>query len=133
MNENNFEPLRSLISLKRHEQPDDAYFEELLEEFHRRQRQNHLNPSFHKEIMERVAAWFAATNRWNYVAGVGAAYALVFTAVILFWPKQESLRDLEPTSTISAAKHEQAVQPLAKEAAEKEEEKDKEPSINPVH
>lgn len=128
MNENNFEPLRSLISLKRHEQPDDAYFEELLEEFHRRQRQNHLNPSFHKEITERVAAWFAATNRWNYVAGVGAAYALVFTAVILFWPKQETLKS---TEQITPAAY---TQPVAEEpeSAEQKEDKDAEPSPEPA-
>jgi len=93
MNEDNFHSVRSLISLKRHEQPDDAYFDELLEEFHRRQRQHHLNPSFHREMIERASEWFANTSRWNYVMGAGAAYALVFFSVIFFWPKSEAVLD----------------------------------------
>ena len=44
MNDDNFHSLRNLISLKRHEQPDDAYFDELLEEFHRRQQQDNIQP-----------------------------------------------------------------------------------------
>ena len=55
MNDDNFQSLRNLISLKRHEQPDDAYFDELLEEFHRRQQQDNINPSLHKETSERVS------------------------------------------------------------------------------
>ena len=99
MNDDNFHSLRNLISLKRHEQPDDAYFDELLEEFHRRQQQDHLNPSLHKEILERVSTWFANTSRWNYVMGAGAAHALVFFAVIFFWPKQQ-LKPVLPTVPI---------------------------------
>ncbi|MGB1936238.1 MAG: hypothetical protein ACPH5P_05110 [Akkermansiaceae bacterium] len=128
MNDNNFEPLKSLISLKRHEQPDDAYFEELLEEFHRRQRQNHLKPSFHKEIMERVGAWFAATNRWNYVAGVGAAYALVFMVVILYWPDKQGASPELPTVPSS---YEEKGQQNGVEDSKSEEEKDLESVKNP--
>ena len=128
MNDNNFEPLRSLISLKRHEQPDDGYFEELLEEFHRRQRQNHLNPSFHKEIMERIGAWFATTNRWNYVAGVGAAYALVFMVVILYWPDKQGASPELPTVLSS---YEQSGQQGELEETKAEEEKDRESTKSP--
>ena len=89
MNDDNFQSLRNLISLKRHEQPDDAYFDELLEEFHRRQQQDNISPSLYKQTSERVSEWFANTSRWNYVMGAGAAYAIVFFAVIFFWPKPE--------------------------------------------
>ena len=106
MNDDNFQSLRNLISLKRHEQPDDAYFYELLEEFHRRQQQDHLNPSLHKEILERVSTWFANTSRWNYVMGAGAAYALVFSAVIFFWPKP----DVTPVLNTAPIQHQEQVQ-----------------------
>ena len=106
MNDDNFQSLRNLISLKRHEQPDDAYFDELLEEFHRRQQQDHINPSLHKEISERVSTWFANTNRWNYVMGAGAAYAIVFFAVIFFWPKP----DVTPALNTAPIQHQLQVE-----------------------
>ena len=106
MNDDNFQSLRNLISLKRHEQPDDAYFDELLEEFHRRQQQDHLKPSLHKEISERVSTWFANASRWNYVMGAGAAYALVFFAVIFFWPKPE----VTPVLNTAPIQHQQQVE-----------------------
>jgi hypothetical protein len=106
MNDDNFQSLRNLISLKRHEQPDDAYFDELLEEFHRRQQQDHLKPSLRREISERVSVWFASTSRWNYVMGAGAAYALVFFAVIFFWPKP----DVTPILNTAPIQHQQQVE-----------------------
>lgn len=106
MNDDNFQSLRNLISLKRHEQPDDAYFDELLEEFHRRQQQDHFNPSLQKEISERVSAWFANTSRWNYVMGAGAAYAIVFFAVIFFWPKP----DVTPVLNTAPIQHQLQVE-----------------------
>lgn len=127
MNDDNFQSLRNLISLKRHEQPDDAYFDELLDEFHRRQQQNHLQPSKHKEIMDCVATWFAGTSRWNYVMGAGAAYALIFFAVIFFWPKP----DVKPVLNTAPIQHEEAiVSPEAKEKAlDSEDEEDIEPQL----
>ena len=106
MNDDNFQSLRNLISLKRHEQPDDAYFDELLDEFHRRQQQNHLQPSKQQEMLDVLASWFASNNRWNYVMGAGAAYALVFFAVIFFWPKS----DVTPVLNTAPIQHEQAVE-----------------------
>jgi len=117
MNDDNFQSLRNLISLKRHEQPDDAYFDELLEEFHRRQQQDHLNPSLRKEISERVLAWFANTNKWNYVMGAGAAYALAFFAVIFFWPKPDVTPVLN-TAPITHQEQVEAVETLDEKALE---------------
>lgn len=124
MNQNNFHSVRSLISLKRHEQPDDAYFDELLAEFHRRQRQNHLNPSLHRELIERASEWFANTNRWNYVLGAGAAYALVFFSVIVFWPNNEGVLNSANTMEAGYAKP-SSMEAVAPEAAATEDRKEK--------
>lgn len=122
MNDDNFQSLRNLISLKRHEQPDDAYFDELLDEFHRRQEQDQLKPAMHKEIFDCVATCFAGTSRWNYVMGAGAAYALIFFAVIFFWPKP----DVTPILNTSPIQHEEVADSPASEDAEVDAEKDAE-------
>ncbi len=127
MNDDNFQSLRNLISLKRYEQPDDAYFDELLDEFHRRQQQDHLKPSKRREILDCVATWFAGTSRWNYVMGAGAAYALIFFAVIFFWPKQ----DVTPVFNTTPIQHEEVVNsPDSEEKAlEADDEQEAEPDI----
>lgn len=125
MNQNNFHSVRSLISLKRHEQPDDAYFDELLAEFHRRQKQNHLNPSLHRELIERASEWFANTSRWNYVMGAGAAYALVFFSVIFFWPNNDVALDGTNTTGINFETEASPVQAGTNEAVPAEDQEDK--------
>ena len=125
MNDDNFQSLRNLISLKRHEQPDDAYFDELLDEFHRRQQQDHLKQAMHKEIFDCVATWFSGTSRWNYVMGAGAAYAIVFFAVIFFWPKP----DVTPILNTSPIQHEEVADRSVTEekALDDKEDKDDKP------
>ena len=89
MNEENFDQVQQLIALKRHEQPDDAYFEEFLDEFHRRQRQELLQRSSRSLLLERVSTWFTGTNKWNLVMGGGAAYAAIMLG-FFFWPKSDA-------------------------------------------
>ena len=102
MQNQDFQSVQQLIALKRHEQPDDAYFEELLEEFHRRQRQELLQRSSRSLFAERVGTWFAGTSKWNYVMGAGAAYATVFFAAMFFWPKP----DVKPELNTAPILHE---------------------------
>ena len=85
MQDENFNEVQQLIGLKRHEQPDDAYFEEFLDEFHRRQRQELLQRSSRSLFAERISTWFSGTNKWNFVWGGGLAYALLLLAFVL-WP-----------------------------------------------
>lgn len=86
MHDENFTEVQKLIALKRHEQPDDAYFEEFLDEFHRRQRQELLQRSSRSLFAERISTWFSGTNKWNLIWGSGLAYAVVLLAFVL-WPK----------------------------------------------
>ncbi len=87
MSDENFLRVQQLIALKRHEQPDDAYFEEFLDEFHRRQRQELLRRSSFSLFCERLGTWFSGTNKWNIVWGGGLAYAALATGFFLCWPK----------------------------------------------
>jgi len=89
MNNENFKEVQELIALKRHEQPDDAYFEEFLDEFHRRQRQDLLQRSSRSLFFERMGTWFTGMNKWNLVLGGGAAYAAVMLGFFLM-PKGDA-------------------------------------------
>ncbi|MGB0774300.1 MAG: hypothetical protein ACPG32_10050 [Akkermansiaceae bacterium] len=81
-----FTQVQQLIALKRFEQPDDAYFEEFLDEFHRRQRESLLASSSLSLLKERVGTWFSGLNKWNIVYAGGLAYAVIFFA-FFFMPK----------------------------------------------
>lgn len=98
MHDENFSDVQKLIALKRHEQPDDAYFEEFLDEFHRRQRQELLQRSSFSLFRERVGTWFSGTNKWNIVWGSGLAYAVVLLAFVL-WPKADHANPAEIPNT----------------------------------
>lgn len=88
MNDENFDQVQQLIALKRHEQPDDAYFEEFLEEFHRRQRQELLQRSSRSLFFERVSTWFSGGNKMRFLYAGGAAYAAIMFG-FFFWPKSD--------------------------------------------
>lgn len=88
MQDENFKEIQDLIALKRYEQPEDAYFEEFLDEFHRRQRQDLLQRSARSLFFERVATWFSGSNKMRLVYGGGLAYAVCLLTFFL-WPKSD--------------------------------------------
>ncbi len=98
MHDENFSEVQKLIALKRHEQPDDAYFEEFLDEFHRRQRQELLQRSSRSLFVERVSTWFSGTNKWSFVWGGGLAYAVILLAFVL-WPRVDEQNPTEIPNT----------------------------------
>ena len=116
MHDKDFQSVQQLIALKRHEHPDDTYFEELLEEFHRRQRQDLLNRSSRSLFVERLGTWFSGTSKWSYVMGAGAAYAAIFFAAMFFWPSPEVKLELN-TAPI---KHETQKEDMLKPDKDKE-------------
>ncbi|MDP0491350.1 MAG: hypothetical protein Q7Q71_09905 [Verrucomicrobiota bacterium JB023] len=77
--------LQSLLRLKNYERPVDGYFEDFLDEFHRRQREEVV--SREPSVWEKVTTWFNGLGaaRWAYGAGLG--YALLFLAFVM-WPDQ---------------------------------------------
>jgi len=106
----NFQDVQNLIALKRYEQPDDAYFEEFLDEFHRRQRQDLLHRSSRSLFFERVGTWFSGANKMTLVYGGGMAYA-AFMLAFVFWPKQNDPAQL-PTAPVEHVKPAPQLAPL---------------------
>lgn len=84
---NNYdEQIQNVLHLKRYEVPRDGYFEDFLEEFQSRQRQELLRKSSLSLFMERAGTWFRELGAIKWVVGGGAAYAAVMFAVVLFLP-----------------------------------------------
>jgi len=80
------EPMHRIIRLKRYEHPPEEYFTNFLEEFHRRQRAELLNPSIGTLLLERLHAILSEI-RVPAMAYAGAtAVAVIATVFILREP-----------------------------------------------
>ncbi len=102
----NFPELQKLLKLRGQDGPVDGYFEEFLEEFHRRQRQDLMKRSARSLFLERLSVWFREMGSAKWAYGAGVAYAGLM--VLFFaWPRGEGVGDgLEPAS------FEQSVAPM---------------------
>ncbi len=69
-----FDKLRGLLALKRHEKPHPGYFANFLDEFHRRQR---LEPIRHQSWWNQLAEFFRGEPL------LAARYALGTAAILL--------------------------------------------------
>jgi hypothetical protein len=77
------EQLENLLALKRHERPEEGYWQDFLCEFHHRQREQAAVKSGLSGFFSRVSDWFAdlGPSKWAY--GAGLAYATVTVAFFL--------------------------------------------------
>ena len=78
--------LQNLLRLKRYEHPTDEYFEEFLQEFHRRQREDVLKRSARSLFLERFSVWFKELGMAKWAYGAGVAYAALMIGFVA-WPK----------------------------------------------
>lgn len=94
------EQVQNLIRLKRYETPRDGYFEDFLEEFQSRQRQELLKKSSISLFAERVGTWFRELGSIKWVAGTGVAYAALMLGVFLWLPSSgpEANPNVQPAS-----------------------------------
>ncbi|MDP4725042.1 MAG: hypothetical protein NWS47_01965 [Alphaproteobacteria bacterium] len=53
------EQIGSLLALKRHERPEDGYFDDFLREYHQRRRVEEASKSGPTAWLKIVSAWFA--------------------------------------------------------------------------
>ena len=95
--------IQNLIQLKRYESPSDEYFEEFLEEFHQRQREELLKSSARSLLVERMGVWFKELGmaKWAYGAGVG--YATLMLAFFA-WPRGNDALGAPPLQPVDHQK-----------------------------
>lgn len=96
------EPVQKLIRLKRYEQPRPGYFEDFLQDFHRRQRRELLQRSSISLFFERLATWLREVGTVKWVVGATTAYAALMITIFL-WPGQPGNT---PDPNISPVLHE---------------------------
>ena len=78
--------VQDLLRLKRYEQPSDEYFEEFVDEFHRRQREDLVKRSARSLFMERLSVWFKELGMAKWAYGAGVAYAALMVG-FMAWPR----------------------------------------------
>ena len=89
--------------------PGDEYFEEFLEEFHRRQRQDLMKRSGRSLFVERVTVWLREMGSVKWFYGAGVAYALVMVGFFA-WPKQTPTNELLQPASMEFPKEEKVLQ-----------------------
>lgn len=104
--------VQNLIALKRYESPSDEYFDEFLEEFHLRQREELLKRSARSLLVERLSVWFKELGMAKWAYGAGVAYAALMLAFVA-WPKGDgnSSADLPGNGTREHVDYEMPVPP----------------------
>ena len=78
-----FPELQKLLNQRGQEAPEDEYFEEFLEEFHRRQREDLLRRSARSLFFERLTVWLREMGPAKWAYAVGGAYALLMLGFVL--------------------------------------------------
>lgn len=69
--------LQGLLQLKNYERPADGYFEDFLDEFHRRQRVAAQEQTGVSSVFNRFTAWFHDLGAAKWALGAGVAYAVL--------------------------------------------------------
>jgi len=90
------EQLENLLALKRHERPEEGYWQDFLCEFHHRQREQAAVKSGLAGFFGRVSTWISdlGPSKWAY--GAGLAYATVTVAFFLM-PKGVEVENTAPS------------------------------------
>lgn len=81
--------VNKLIGLKRYESPGEEYFENFLDGFHQKQRQDLLQFSSRQLFAERVATWMAPHGRAAWMVPAGAVAAALAAGLYFGLPVGE--------------------------------------------
>ncbi|MDE0595849.1 MAG: hypothetical protein OSB65_11440 [Roseibacillus sp.] len=87
-----FPEIQKLLEMRGQSAPGDEYFEEFLDEFHRRQRQDLMKRSARSLFMERIAVWIREMGSAKWIYGAGIGYALLMVGFFV-WPKDTQAKD----------------------------------------
>lgn len=80
------EHIGKLLALKRHERPEEGYWQDFICEFHQNQREQAVKQSGLMSFLGRASDWFSdiGPSKWAY--GAGLAYTSVFAFALLSPP-----------------------------------------------
>lgn len=77
------EEIGSLLALKRHERPEEGYFDDFLREFHQRRREEEALKSGPSGWMRRASVWISSLGASKWAYGAGLAYATIMALFLL--------------------------------------------------
>ena len=100
------EQLTALLRIKRFEQPPPQYFDRLVENIHRRQREELLRRSLWRIAVERVQTFFSEHSMGNvsYAGAMAAALVVGAGAIAVMLPGEIEQRSFAAASTPPQAK-----------------------------
>ena len=82
------EKLKGLLRLKNFETPPEGFLDDIVADFHKRQRQELMQRGSFSILWERVSTWFDFVRRPAFVWAASGAYAALMLLVCL-WPKPQ--------------------------------------------
>lgn len=91
------EEIGSLLALKRHERPEEGYFDDFLREFHQRRREEEAAVSGPAAWMKQASAWFSDLGGSKWAYGLGLGYAAI-AAAFLLTPNSDPIQQNTPTN-----------------------------------
>lgn len=101
--EQDFPEVSRLIALKRYEQPEEGYFENFVDEFHRRQKLAERKKAKAPSFLAKWSQLFEQLRLRYLVYGAGAAYAAIMLALMFVETPQaleQPAMDLTPTEGV---------------------------------
>lgn len=89
------EQVETLLSLKRHERPEEGYWQGFVCEFHQRQREQAMARTGLAGLRLRMGDWIKALKPLEWAYGAGIAYAAVTVAFFLM-PREAEIERSAP-------------------------------------
>ncbi len=93
------EQIGNLLALKRHDAPEEGYWEDFLREFHQRQRMHAVRKSAPLAFAARVGEWVSSLGSSKWAYGAGIAYASIAITMIL--NPREPGKESMPVSSVN--------------------------------
>ena len=88
--------LETLLALKRHERPEEDYWQGFVREFHQRQREQAVARTGLAGVWERLGDWMRALRPMEWAYGAGIAYAAVAVGFLVM-PRDAGVEPAAPT------------------------------------
>ena len=105
------EEIGTLLALKRHERPEEGYFDDFLREFHHRLRAEEAQQRGLTGWWRKTSAWFSdlGASKWAYAGGL--AYATI-VAIAMTVPRGQ---EVIPAATTPVSHEVKSIEPTAVE------------------